>query len=205
MKIVIHAGRPAQALTEKFDYYVGIDRGALFLLEEQHHLDLAVGDFDSVNAKEFARISEDAAELFKLPEEKDQTDLEAGLELVRSRFPEAEVTIIGSLGGRLDHHLTNVYLPLNFANYENICLKDAQNLVRYLSAGEHTIKKIEGYPYLGLVQVNTGRSLEIKNAKYPLKATDNFADIYASNAFISDSMDLQIDQGQLIVIYSKDS
>lgn len=84
-------------------------------------------------------------------------------------------------------------------------MKDDQNFVTYLTQGQHTIRKIEGYPYLGIVQVGTNRSLEIENAKYPLKAEDNFADIYASNAFISETMELKIAQGKLIVIYSKDS
>ncbi|MEY8458536.1 thiamine diphosphokinase [Lactococcus ileimucosae] len=205
MKVLIHAGRPASLPDENFDYHVGIDRGAWFLLEDHQKLDLAVGDFDSVSREEFGKISEAARELVKLPAEKNQTDLEAGLEQVLSRFPDAEIMIIGALGGRLDHHLTNVYLPLNFASPEKISLKDNQNFVRYLTQGRHTIRKIEGYPYLGIVQVGTKRSLEIKNAKYPLKAEDNFADIYASNAFISETMELKIDQGKLIVIYSKDS
>lgn len=205
MKVLIHAGRPASLSDENFDYHVGIDRGAWFLLEDHQKLDLAVGDFDSVSREEFGKISEAARELVKLPAEKDQTDLEAGLDQVLSRFPDAEIMIIGALGGRLDHHLTNVYLPLNFASPEKISLKDNQNFVRYLTQGRHTIRKIEGYPYLGIVQVGTKRSLEIKNAKYPLKAEDNFADIYASNAFISETMELKIDQGKLIVIYSKDS
>ncbi|WP_251712064.1 thiamine diphosphokinase [Lactococcus ileimucosae] len=205
MKVLIHAGRPASLPDENFDYHVGIDRGAWFLLEDHQKLDLAVGDFDSVSREEFGKISEAARELVKLPAEKDQTDLEAGLDQVLSRFPDAEIMIIGALGGRLDHHLTNVYLPLNFASLEKISLKDNQNFVRYLTQGRHTIRRIEGYPYLGIVQVGTKRSLEIKNAKYPLKAEDNFADIYASNAFISETMELKIDQGKLIVIYSKDS
>lgn len=205
MRVLIHAGRPASLTEESYDYYVGIDRGALFLLEEHQDLDLAVGDFDSVSKEEFDKLSEAAHELVKLPAEKDQTDLEAGLDQVLSRFPDAEIMIIGALGGRLDHHLTNVYLPLHLACPERISLKDNQNFVTYLTQGQHTIRKIEGYPYLGIVQVGTNRSLEIKNAKYPLKAEDNFANIYASNAFISETMELKIAQGKLIVIYSKDS
>lgn len=205
MRVLIHAGRPATLPDESYDYYVGIDRGSLFLIEEQQDLDLAVGDFDSVSQEEFDKISEAACELVKLPAEKDQTDLEAGLDQVLSRFPDAEIMIVGALGGRLDHHLTNVYLPLNFAFPENITLRDEQNFVKYLTQGQHKIRRIENYPYLGIVQVGTKRSLEIKNAKYPLKAEDNFADIYASNAFISETMELKIDQGKLIVIYSKDS
>lgn len=205
MRVLIHAGRPASLPEESYDYYVGIDRGAVFLLEDHQNIDLAVGDFDSVSMEEFDKISEAAHELVKLPAEKDQTDLEAGLDQVLSRFPDTEIMIIGALGGRLDHHLTNVYLPLNFDYPERISLKDKQNFVKYLTQGQHTIRKIEGYPYLGIVQVGTKRSLEIKNAKYPLKAEDNFADIYASNAFISETMELKIAQGKLIVIYSKDS
>ena len=204
MKILIVAGLPSFLPEISFDKLIGVDRGALWLIERGQQLDLAIGDFDSVRADEFERISQQATEVVKLPSEKDETDLEAALILVNERFAQAQITIIGALGGRLDHMLTNIYLPLQFANCEKIELLDEQNLIKYLKTGEHILSRKEGYKYIGFAQINTERTLEINNAKYPLKAEENFADIYASNEFISDKMSVKFDKGYLIVMYSKD-
>ena len=58
--------------------------------------------------------------------------------------------------------------------------------------------------YIGFVQVDTGESLEITGAKYPLKAADNFKTIYTSNEFLTDTMTISHKKGMLIVIYTKD-
>ena len=50
MKILLAAGGNPQnwpqSLLSKYDAYVGIDRGALYLLQAGYPVDLAVGDFD---------------------------------------------------------------------------------------------------------------------------------------------------------------
>ncbi|RZI49028.1 thiamine diphosphokinase [Lactococcus kimchii] len=207
MKILLVAGSPDFIPSETFDKCIGVDRGALFLLETGRELSLAVGDFDSVTAKEFLSISEATEQLIKLPAEKDVTDLEAALDVVLERFPEAELTIAGALGGRLDHLLTNVFLATR-PKYQKLAprltLVDGQNVVRYLLAGKHTLKRLEGYKYIGFVQVESQDTLAISQAKYPLKAADNFSPIYASNEFISDQMMVSLELGMVIVIYSRD-
>ena len=46
--------------------------------------------------------------------EKDDTDLELALfDHTLSKNPQAQVTIFGALGGRIDHMLANVFLPSN--------------------------------------------------------------------------------------------
>lgn len=84
-------------------------------------------------------------------------------------------------------------------------LVDRQNLVTYLLPGQHLLKRKLTYQYVGFVQVETKDSLAIEEAKYPLKAEDNFSQIYASNEFISDQMKVSFNQGMVIVIYSGDS
>jgi thiamine pyrophosphokinase len=83
-------------------------------------------------------------------------------------------------------------------------LLDEQNLIRYLQAGKHEIPQIDGYKYVGFVQVGSDDTLAISRAKYPLKAEENFAQIYASNEFIAETMSVNFARGMVIVIYSHD-
>jgi thiamine pyrophosphokinase len=204
MKILIVAGLPDFIPNESFDKYIGVDRGSLFLVEKGYQLALAIGDFDSVSKIELEKISVSTDRLIKLPAEKDLTDLEAALDFVLEYFADAEIVIAGALGGRLDHLLTNAYLatrPKYQALAPKMNLVDRQNLV----PGQHLLKRKLTYQYVGFVQVETKDSLAIEEAKYPLKAEDNFSQIYASNEFISDQMKVSFNQGMVIVIYSGDS
>ena len=208
MKILIVAGLPDFIPNESFDKYIGVDRGSLFLVEKGYQLALAIGDFDSASKIELEKISVSTDRLIKLPAEKDLTDLEAALDFVLEYFADAEIVIAGALGGRLDHLLTNAYLatrPKYQVLAPKMTLVDRQNLVTYLLPGQHLLKRKLTYQYVGFVQVETKDSLAIEEAKYPLKAEDNFSQIYASNEFISDQMKVSFNQGMVIVIYSGDS
>ena len=46
IKVAVFAGGQLADFSTGFDVYVGVDRGSLFLIENQLPLDLAVGDFD---------------------------------------------------------------------------------------------------------------------------------------------------------------
>ena len=208
MKILIVAGLPDFIPNDSFDKYICVDRGSLFLVEKGYQLALAIGDFDSVSKIELEKISVSTDRLIKLPAEKDLTDLEAALDFVLEYFADAEIVIAGALGGRLDHLLTNAYLatqPKYQVLAPKMTLVDRQNLVTYLLPGQHLLKRKLTYQYVGFVQVETKDSLAIEEAKYPLKAEDNFSQIYASNEFISDQMKVSFNQGMVIVIYSGDS
>lgn len=180
MKILIVAGLPDFIPNESFDKYIGVDRGSLFLVEKGYQLALAIGDFDSVSKIELEKISVSTDRLIKLPAEKDLTDLEAALDFVLEYFADAEIVIAGALGGRLDHLLTNAYLatrPKYQVLAPKMTLVDRQNLVTYLLPGQHLLKRKLTYQYVGFVQVETKDSLAIEEAKYPLKAEDNFSQI----------------------------
>ena len=52
MNILLVGGAPKEtwpSLERAYDYTIGVDRGALFLLEEQSPLNAAIGDFDWTN------------------------------------------------------------------------------------------------------------------------------------------------------------
>lgn len=71
------------------------------------HVDLAVGDFDSVDPALLARAEASGTVVERHPAAKDHTDLELAV-LVAERLGAGRVTVVGGHGGRLDHALANV-------------------------------------------------------------------------------------------------
>ena len=64
-------------------YVIGVDKGALYCLKNHIRMDLAVGDFDSVNNRDFDLINKET-KIIKLNSIKDDTDTEHALNLVKN-------------------------------------------------------------------------------------------------------------------------
>ena len=207
IKIALFAGGTIDSFQMDFDLFIGVDRGSLFLIEQGICPDLAVGDFDSVSEKELALIYSQSKEVLQAQSEKDDTDLELAVKAVFARYPQAQLTIFGAFGGRLDHTLANIFLPSNpeiVPCMQQIRLCNAQNELRYCPQGRHEIKPVAGMNYLAFMPADDGR-LTIEGAKYPLNESNYFfKKVYASNEFIDESVFLECQSGYVIVIYSKD-
>lgn len=207
IKIALFAGGTIDSFQMDFDLFIGVDRGSLFLIEQGICPDLAVGDFDSVSEEELALICSQSKEVFQAQPEKDDTDLELAVKAVFARYPQAQLTIFGAFGGRLDHTLANIFLPSNpeiVPCMQQIRLCNAQNELRYCPQGRHEIKPVAGMNYLAFMPADDGR-LTIEGAKYPLNESNYFfKKVYASNEFIDESVFLECQSGYVIVIYSKD-
>ena len=66
-------------LIQSDGFVIGVDGGAKIALEESIQLDLALGDFDSVNHFEHLEIKKHAKKIDTFPSEKDDTDAELAL------------------------------------------------------------------------------------------------------------------------------
>ncbi|NQP53336.1 thiamine diphosphokinase [Streptococcus suis] len=207
IKIAVIAGGSFDCLPEPADLYVGVDAGSLRLLDHSLPLDWAIGDFDSVTSEELGQIREMAEWFLRAPVEKDDTDLELALKEVFKAYPQAQVRIYGALGGRMDHMMANLFLVAepDLAPYmEQIELVDSQNIVRFRPAGQHRLSPIAGMKYISFMPSDQSR-LTIRHAKYPLDASNYFfKKCYTSNEFIDRDIDIQLDQGYVVLIYSKD-
>ncbi|HFI0723253.1 TPA: thiamine diphosphokinase [Streptococcus suis] len=207
IKIAVIAGGSFDCLSEPADLYVGVDAGSLRLLDHSLPLDWAMGDFDSVTSEELGRIKDLAERFLQAPAEKDDTDLELALKEVFKVYPQAQVRIYGALGGRMDHMMSNLFLAAepDLAPYmEQIELVDSQNIVRFRPAGRHRLSPIAGMKYISFMPSDQSR-LTIGHAKYPLDASNYFfKKCYSSNEFIDRDIDIQLDKGYVVLIYSKD-
>ena len=138
--IAILAGGDSTLLPRDHDAYVGVDGGCLKLLGQGLPLDMAVGDFDSVSETDLNNIKAQAKQVVQSVPEKNDTDLELALKSVFEEDPTARVSVYGAFGGRLDHFLSNIFLPTDpdLAPYmEQIQLVDGQNLLIYRPTGCH--------------------------------------------------------------------
>ncbi|HFR3895538.1 TPA: thiamine diphosphokinase [Streptococcus suis] len=207
IKIAVIAGGSLDCLPEPADLYVGVDAGSLRLLDHSLPLDWAIGDFDSVTSEELGRIKDQAERFLQAPAEKDDTDLELALKEIFKAYPQAQVRIYGALGGRMDHMMANLFLaaePDLAAYMEQIELVDSQNVVRFRPAGQHRLSPIAGMKYISFMPSDQS-CLTIRHAKYPLDASNYFfKKCYSSNEFIDRDIDIQLDQGYVVLIYSKD-
>ena len=207
VNIGVLAGGDSSLLPKNQDIYLGVDGGCLKLLEQGLSLDIAVGDFDSVSEVDLRKIQAQAKQVVQSVPEKNDTDLELALKTVFEDYPDAAVTVYGAFGGRLDHFLSNIFLPTDpdLAPYmEQIQLVDEQNRLVFRPAGSHEIQPDPTMTYVGFMPVGEGR-LEITGAKYPLHSENYFLKaMYGSNEFLDQAIQVSLDRGYLVIVYSKD-
>lgn len=206
-KIALFAGGDLTYFEYDFDYFVGIDRGSLFLLKNGLSLDMAVGDFDSIIEDELLYIKHYCSNIVSASAEKNDTDTELALKTIFKEFPEAQVTVFGAFGGRIDHMMSNIFLPSDTdlePFMSQIRLKDEQNIVTYLPSGKNQVSRIEGMSYVSFMPESES-TLQISGAKYELNKSNYFKKkMYSSNEFMTSPIEVELKDGYLIIIYSKD-
>lgn len=215
MRLNLMAGGPRGLLPNDWRQAPGewaaIDRGTLTLLDAGIQPVYVVGDFDSLTAAEFERVTAAIGTVERHKAEKGDTDTQLALFRGLTVLGADEVYLYGATGGRLDHALANYWLPTEqrFKPYvRQIHLVDRDNYVRYMDAGKPlTVQPLAGYRYVGVANMTAVRDLNITGAKYELAHYDDDSPVsFASNEFVGDhAMTVQCQQGIVAIIYSRDN
>lgn len=221
-QIVIICGGAKEPALERIDdlidrpeqaFVIGVDRGALELIRAGYQLDLALGDFDSVNAKELATIRDNSLEVLEYDAEKDDTDMEIAIEYSTKHFPHGQYMIFGAIGeqeGRLDHMLANLWLAYQArfqAHIDRFSFLEKNHRIRYYSPGQHLIRAEADVDYLSIISMTPVSNLSITNAVYNLKEQDfAYPRALISNEFISsqDDIHLSFSTGLVLVLWVKE-
>lgn len=167
-----------------------------------------VGDFDSVDAEILKFYQNKSQVIFhKYNPEKDNTDTDIALQLA-IQLNSSDVTIIGALGKRMDHALSNIHI-LNYALEAKIpCqIVDTYNKI-YLVKNNITLYKNKIYgKYISLIPLtSTVEGLTLTGFKYLLN-NDSLAigkSLGVSNEIVEDVARIELKEGILIVIESRD-
>lgn len=192
------------------DKWIGVDRGAWYLVQQGIEPLLSLGDFDSLSLTELAAVKAKSHAVKTFPPAKDDTDTELALDYSFNQFHADRVVIYGGTGGRLDHLILNLILAWQprFVNHlANIVLIDRDNEVSFLNPGSHTLMPQFPYSYIAFGSFGSIEKLSLKGARYPLSEYSQTRPfMWSSNEFIENyPIQVSFEAGILMVIRSGDN
>ncbi|CAK1226568.1 Thiamine pyrophosphokinase (ThiN) [Fructobacillus fructosus] len=212
MRINVLAGGPKENrpddLFQQPGEWVGADRGAYFLMEAGIHPLFAVGDFDSLSEKERLELADYQRNrgFESYPARKDYTDTALAVQYAMKAGAD-EIVLYGATGGRLDHELSNLTIPLlpGFAGLVGrFSIVDAQNTITYVDHSHKAVKRLPGHHYLGFMPLGIVDNFSIIDAEYPLTLKENSGIMYSSNEFVGELVHVSIERGIVLATQSTD-
>lgn len=193
--------------------FIGVDRGAVRLMEAGFPVDYAVGDFDSVTIEERSKIRDGADVVNTHPSAKDDTDFELALALIIEEKIPGDIYIYGAFGtydyGRMDHLMSNmwtIYQPRFAQLVERMRFIEKKHQIGYLMPGNHEIMPEDWVHYLSVISLTAVENLEIKGAKYELPPTNyDYPRALISNEFIqNENVHISFTSGLILVMYVRE-
>lgn len=187
------------------DIIICADGGIRHLNEFKVSADYFLGDFDSCDfEKESKSKYIKNAEIIRFKCEKDETDTEIALNLAIEKNCD-EIVMIGAIGTRFDHTLSNVFLLKKaLLNGIDAQIIDEHNKIRLTD--KPISLEYEKNAYLSLIALEKTEGLTLKNLKYPL---DNYTletgtSRGISNEFTEKNAEISFKKGLLVVMITRD-
>ena len=177
--------------------------------------DIVIGDFDSISREAYEKLQHSNAEVIKLNPVKDDTDIEAAVNIAIHKTSFGEfIYILGGTGKRLDHFLGNVnLLGMGCLKQRKVVIVDEYNYIQMISAGQVLNLSREGeeaqfghyvsiFPYGGKA---TG--VTMTGFKYPLEnaTIEGFNTLTVSNEITEEVGSISLKEGYLIVCETRDA
>ncbi|GEL66196.1 thiamine diphosphokinase [Marinilactibacillus psychrotolerans] len=203
-----HRQRSMPPMKEQ-DHYIGVDRGALLLAQNNYSIDLSLGDFDSITEDEKKIIEKVSKKIISFEPEKDDTDAELSLVYATEIFEAEQIILYGWSGGRLDHLLSIIMIVLQ-PRFEGIIAKlsfiNQTNTVSFYLPGSYTLYKEQDKKYCSFIGLTALSNLTLDNSfKYTLdKESFEYPIALISNEFVMEKGTASFDKGLIAFIQSKD-
>ena len=177
------------------DFVIAADGGYDYCVRDGVAVDLLVGDMDSSD------LSPGNTECIRLPEEKDDTDMRAAINVARDRGY-TKFVIFGGTGGRLSHTISNIQClhELSASGIEAVMVGERE-LVTVLCDGSFDFgREYEGY--ISVFSLSETASVTLKGLKYPLDSypMTNTYPIGTSNEFTGEEATVTVNGSLLVAI-----
>lgn len=176
---------------------VGVDSGLEYLVDFHKNIDLAVGDFDSINPMIYQKIQPKCNHIIELQQRKNKTDLAYALEYIYNHFDYEQIEVFGGISGRVDHFIAN----LNLMKKYRFILKDDHHVMYILDKGKYHIDNYK--KYISFFAIEDVYGLQLTGFKYGL---DHYFLSTSDSLSVSNegSGDISFEKGKLLVIMSED-
>ncbi len=195
-------GVQARDLAAVAEFVIAADGGLTKALRSGAHVDLVVGDLDSLDDEERKTLEFSKVEVHKHPIAKDSSDLELALDEALARNPR-RVLILGGLGHRIDHALTNVHLlERGLEAQVDVRLVDGRQSI-VLVDGRHEIESARVGDRVSLIPLSPSAQLSTTGLRYSLCREElaRTASRGISNEVTALPALVEVTRGQLLVVH----
>lgn len=191
------------------DLVIAADSGYLSARRLGVTPDLLLGDLDSLDRSALSADELDSIEKIIVSPIKDDTDTQLAVDTAIERGAR-HITVIGGLGGRLDHTLSSVFLLEDIVDRGvGAVMTDGRNRVHILKSSGDTVslEVNKGYKYLSLVSLTDKCvGVSVSGVYYPLDSVEltrrySYA---VSNEITADRAVVSLGCGVMLVIESRD-
>ena len=182
---------------EANEYIIGVDSGLEYLSKLNKQVDLAVGDFDSIDPKKYEELKQKCKTIIKLDKDKNMTDLAYALDYIYNNMDYNEIEIYGGISGRVDHFLANINLIKKY----DFTMRDDFHFIYMLKKGKH---KINNYKkYISFFAMEDCYNLSIRGFKFQI---NNYYLSTNDSLCVSNegSGEIEFTKGKILVISSDD-
>ncbi len=198
--LVVAAGAYVPAPVPDGCRVIGVDRGVAHALAAGLRVDVAVGDFDSLDPELVLRLDEVVPDVRRHPADKSATDLELALDVARSSAAR-RVLVTGLGGGRPDHELANL-LAIAAPAYEELDIELLLDrgrawVVRGSLRGAGMTGRI-----VSVLPVHGAATVSISGVRWPLDRQHLAAGTThgVSNVVVADDFRLDVHDGAVLCI-----
>ena len=202
--IVLGGERPGAALLARCaaenDLVIAADSGLEAFAPAGVTPDLLVGDMDSVTPEVLARY-EGRVPQHRLSCIKDDTDGVDAIDLALARGAQ-EITLLGALGGRLDHALANVMLLVRAHRRGARARILAEDVKIVRVDGEMTLRGAQG-DTVSLLPLGQAQGVTLEGFFYPLEGSTLTSDypLGVSNVVTEERALVRVREGDLLLFH----
>ncbi len=183
---------------EANEYLIGVDSGLEYLESIDKKIDLAVGDFDSIDPNKYNIIKNKCHQIIKLNKEKAMTDLAFTLDYIYNNMDYNSIEVYGGISGRVDHFLANINLIKKY----NFSMRDDRHYIYMLSKGKHIVNNYR--KYISFFAIEDCFNLSIRGFKFSL---NNYYLSINDSLCVSnegESGEIEFSKGKILVLSTDD-
>lgn len=189
-------------IVDQADCILCADGGANYAYQLQVVPNCIIGDMDSIAEEVMDYFNRLEVPIKKYPRQKDSTDTQLAISEAETRGAD-EIVLIGSLGKRLDHTLSNLYSGMDLAERGIKVSHHAPRMQVHLVAGELRLSGRAGDLVSVLVLSDRATGVSEEGFEYPLqKAVLAKGNPFAvSNLMVGEDAAISVDEGVLAVFH----
>ena len=192
-----------KACAAEADFSIAADRGLEAFDAAGMEPDMLIGDMDSVSPQVLARY-ESRLSADRLNCIKDDTDGEYALNLALEKGA-TEITLLGALGGRLDHALANLMMVVRAARHGAWAEIRAEGVCIVRVNGSCTLAGARGST-ISLLPLGTARGVSIRGCYYLIDdyTLESDSSRGMSNVVTADEAVITVREGDLLLFHYSD-